>query len=358
MRENRNYILNTCNYARTVTIILLCIYLLSVLTACNVESSKPIALSLNLTTGESDGMPLTTFLEESNQTFPLIADDTSQPYAESPNVSSAPGVTVLEAQSFIPNISERSVLYELHDFEWLSEQTIQMLKNDAVQIDLRRCTYRFLPNEDVSDISVNIDITYPLISGVDTAEKINENIAELVYYIMGEVYALKWLSFLDDYLDMEMRDFDILRYSCEIKCEITFFDEQLISISFRSKISNESRLNVKVDFLTIDFATGRVLDIKDIFPKDGIIAALEMGCFSIEEGMYQPAGWKLDDEYTRQIIAGIVMESLSDDYIIDGERIDSFIPAEFAIKSEKEVLLKLRYYDSLNYFVVIRLSLV
>ena len=258
-----------------------------------------------------------------------------------------------------PESSSKSKLGELSNFTWLCEESISTIDNGATQIDMRHCYYNSCALRDgCTDISVNIDLVFPYISGNDAATTANDAISSLIYYQMGEGHIVEWLKTFDAYLkDENTKNFDVFSYNCSVNCEITYLSERLVSVHFQATRSDSTRLNLFADFLTISLSSGAVLTINDVFSQNEVVDTLEQGRFTIEVGMASPDGWQADDNEIRKIISEIIIEAITDNITLNEMRGDAFSLTEFAMLSETEALLKVDYFFSLDNFVIIRLQI-
>jgi len=117
------------------------------------------------------------------------------------------------------------------------------------------------------------------------------------------------------------------------------------------------------DFLTIDLSTGSRLSVDEVYERDAILISMEAGSFTIEEGMYMPAGWSHDDEEVRCILVRVVTDSLNRVTQLTSDSVlwiqkGTFFTEDFAVVSMNEALLKVYYQDSLNGYVVLKLSII
>lgn len=249
-----------------------------------------------------------------------------------------------------------SLLNKLIDSYYWNESTIQTIKNDVALVELHRINFDYTFNKN-KNMGIFVDLTYPLVTSseknVETTK--NDIINSIINQLIGEDFASDHLAFLVNALERNALDeFEGPGYEINITCEMSYFSENYVSFIYRVFFwAGGAHPFTNISLVTIDCSSGEPLAIDEVFDRENILNALATDHFSIEEGMYQPEGWLPDDIEVRSSVTKTIEKDLFDENII--RDYDTCYPTDFTLMSEKEILLKVYYADSLHGYVILNL---
>jgi len=259
-----------------------------------------------------------------------------------------------------------SLLSMLRVFPNWSEATMQTADNGTLQMYTRCFTLYYLFNDAKPNTGIGVDLTYPVIFSEDrgVATKVNEALDEIVYQMLGGEHSADILnSFMKSFENGELINSPWPGFGSDITFEIPHFSDKYVSfILHRFLFWGGPYPTTGKDILTIDLSTGSRLRIDEVYERDAIMVSFKEGSFTIEEGMYMPAGWSNEDEEVRRILARIVTDSLNGvtqlpSDLVPWNQTGTFFTEDFVVVSKNEALLKVYYQDSLNGYVILKLIL-
>jgi hypothetical protein len=260
-----------------------------------------------------------------------------------------------------------SLLSMLRVFPNWSEATMQTADNGTLQVYTRCFTLYYSFNDAKPNTGIGIDLTYPVLFSEDNgiADKVNEVLDEIVYRMLGGEHSADILkAFMESFNNGELMNSPRPGFGSDITYEMPHFSDKYVSfILHRFLFWGGPYPTTGKDILTIDLSTGARLRIDDVYERDAMINSFKEGSFTIEEGMYMPAGWSYDDEEVRRILARVVTDSLNGAAQPPSDRVPwnqtgTFFIDDFAVVSKNEALLKVYYRDSLNGYVILKLRII
>ena len=247
----------------------------------------------------------------------------------------------------------------LNNFEDLEEVFVDSTQNDDVEVIFYHYLLDF-PFYEGTWKGITVSILHPFVvsDDSDVMATANQSISEKIYKIIsGDFYAER-LEYINETYDSWDLSADIWPgMIVEVICEIVYFSDSFVSFDFRTILSSGVRLSIGSALLTLNLSNGTIMALDEVFLRDDIINALELGWFSIEEGMYMPGGWRPDDECIRDYVAEVVMEGLNTNGTMRENVYGTFNLADFALLSETEALLWVRHMDSLYGFIIIKMHI-